>query len=117
MGIENLSELAVQLRQFAEERDWNQFHTPKNLAAALSVEASELLEIYQWLTPNQASNLDAVKRGRVAEELADVLMYTVRLADITNIDLLEAAQLKLEKNAQKYPADLVKGSAKKYTEY
>ena len=111
------SSLQQQLRQFARERDWEQFHTPKNLAMALSVEAAELQEIFQWLTAEQSAQLDDTQRARAAEELADVLLYLCRLADVLNIDLAAAAQAKLLRNAEKYPADRVRGSSAKYSDY
>jgi dCTP diphosphatase len=111
-----LAELAGALRAFAAERDWEQFHTPKNLAAALAVEASEVLEHFQWLTPEQSAALPEEERARVALELADVLLYLLRLADGLDIDLVAAAQRKLAINAEKYPVDKARGSARKYTE-
>jgi len=101
--IADLEELAAQLRRFAGERDWEAFHTPKNLASALIVEAAELLEHFQWLTPEQSQNLSPAARGEVANEIADVLIYLTRLADQLGIDLLEAVADKMELNAQKYP--------------
>lgn len=111
--MRNLDELRLRLRQFAAERDWEQFHTPKNLAAALIVEAAELLEHFQWLTAEQSAQLSPETRREVEEELADVLLYLTRLADILGVDLLAAAARKIERNAEKYPADEVKGSARK----
>ena len=105
------------LRQFAAERDWDQFHSPKNLAIALSVEASELLGHFQWLTEEQSSRLPPEKRDQVRDEMADVLLYLVRLADKLEVDLLDAAAKKIAKNAKKYPAGQVRGSMKKYTDY
>ncbi len=105
------------LRKFAAERDWDQFHSPKNLAIALSVEASELLEHFQWLTEAQSASLAPEKREEVRDEMADVLLYLVRLADKLEVDLADAAEQKIAKNAQKYPAAQVRGSMKKYTEY
>jgi dCTP diphosphatase len=109
--------LRDRLRAFSDERDWDQFHTPKNLAMALMVEAAELLEHFQWLTPDQSFNLPEKNQAEVQEELADVLLYLIRIADKLGVDLHEAALLKMEKNALKYPADIVRGSAKKYNEY
>lgn len=109
----SLDDLTQQLRDFARERDWEQFHSPKNLAMALIVEAAELVEHFQWLTEAQSQMLAPDRREPVAQELADVLLYLVRLADCLNIDLMDAAQRKLLLNAQKYPADQVRGSAKK----
>ncbi len=110
-------ELRDKLRQFAAERDWDQFHTPKNLAAALSVEAAELLEHFQWLTGEQSTRLPADQRAAVRDEMADVLLYLIRLADKLEVDLLEAAAQKIAKNAIKYPAGQVRGSMKKYSDY
>ena len=109
--------LRDKLRAFAEARDWDQFHSPKNLSMALMVEVAELMEHFQWLTEAQTGNLDAGKKAVVAEELADILLYLVRLADKLDVDLKQAALHKLEKNAVKYPAEQVRGSAKKYSEY
>ena len=113
----DLQTLRDKLRTFAEARDWDQFHSPKNLSMALMVEVAELMEHFQWLTEKQSGNLDAAKKAVVAEELADILLYLVRLSDKLDVDLLKAALHKLEKNAIKYPAEQVRGSAKKYSEY
>jgi len=116
----NHSELPMlrdKLRAFAEARDWDQFHSPKNLSMALMVEVAELMEHFQWLTEAQSGDLDAEKKAVVAEELADILLYLIRLSDKLDVDLLKAALHKLEKNAAKYPAEQVRGSAKKYSEY
>jgi len=104
-------------KAFAEARDWDQFHSPKNLSMALMVEVAELMEHFQWLTEAQSGDLAADKKAVVAEELADILLYLVRLADKLDVDLKQAALHKLEKNAAKYPAEQVRGSAKKYSEY
>ena len=109
--------LRNKLRAFAEARDWNQFHSPKNLSMALMVEVAELIEHFQWLTEAQSGDLAVEKKAVVAEELADILLYLVRLSDKLEVNLLEAALHKLEKNAVKYPAELVRGSAKKYSDY
>jgi dCTP diphosphatase len=111
-----LVQLRDALRQFAAERDWDQFHSPKNLASALAVEAAELLERFQWLTEDESRNLSPPDLARVREELADVLNYLVRLADKLDVDLLEAARDKIGKNALKYPAEKARGSARKYSE-
>ena len=113
----SLEDLNIELREFAAERDWSQFHSPKNLAMALSVEASEIMEHFQWLTEEQSSDLPDEKKAAVAEEIGDVLNYLVRLADQLDIDLLKAAVNKIEINRRKYPANVVRGSAAKYTEY
>ncbi|MBP3984226.1 nucleotide pyrophosphohydrolase [Pseudoxanthomonas helianthi] len=112
----NIEDLRSALRDFAAERDWDQFHSPKNLATALAVEAAEILEHFQWLTEEQSRALSGAKRDEVAEELADVLLYLVRLADKLDIDLMAAASGKLLKNAAKYPADKARGRSTKYTE-
>lgn len=111
-----IQELQAELRRFAEERDWGQFHSPKNLAASLSIEAAELLEHFQWLTEAQSRELSAEQRQAVAHELADVLLYLLQLADELGIDPLQAARDKLAINASKYPADKARGSSRKYTE-
>lgn len=111
-----LQPLVDALRAFAHARDWEQFHTPKNLAAALSVEAAELLEHFQWLTEAQSQALSTDKRAEVAAEAADVFLYLLQLCDKLGIDLMEAARAKMLVNAQKYPVDAARGSAAKYTD-
>jgi NTP pyrophosphatase (non-canonical NTP hydrolase) len=113
MSFQGISEVAAALRAFAEARDWDQFHTPKNLAAAMSVEASEVLEHFQWLTDEQSASLSAEKKEAVAMELADVFLYLVRLSDRLGVDLMQAAQRKMAINAKNYPADFTKGAIKK----
>jgi dCTP diphosphatase len=115
--MRDLEELRQHVRAFVAERDWDRFHSPKNLAMALSVEASELVELFQWLTEEESNALDPGQRQRVAEEMADVLWFLVRLSDRLGVDLLQAAEAKLAANAAKYPADLVRGQSKKYTDY
>lgn len=115
--MRDLAELRQRVREFAAERDWDRFHSPKNLAMALSVEASELVELFQWLTEEESAALDGERKRRAAEELADVLWFLVRIADQLDIDLLEAAETKLGQNAKKYPAERVRGQARKYDEY
>ncbi len=105
--------LRDKLRVFAEERDWEQFHSPKNLSMALMVEVAELMEHFQWLTEAQSAELSGADKQSVRDELADILLYLVRLSDRLGVDLRVAALHKLEKNALKYPAELVRGSAKK----
>ena len=117
MKPESLQQLAEQLRRFAAERDWEQFHSPKNLAMALSVEVAEIVEHFQWLTEPQSRDLEAAKRSEVEQELADALIYLVRLADQLQVDLLQAAGRKLAVNEARYPAEQVRGSARKYSEY
>jgi len=109
--------LRNQLRIFAKVRDWDKFHSPKNLSMALMVEVAELIEHFQWLTEEQSGNLDANQKSAVSEELADILLYLVRLSDKLGVDLSEAATQKIKKNALKYPEEKVRGSAKKYSEY
>jgi NTP pyrophosphatase (non-canonical NTP hydrolase) len=115
--MRDLAELRQRVREFIAERDWDRFHSPKNLAMALSVEASELVELFQWLTEEESAALDAGRRQRAAEELADVLWFLVRIADRLDIDLLEAAEAKLAQNAKKYPVERVRSQSKKYNEY
>ncbi|WP_426189728.1 nucleotide pyrophosphohydrolase [Massilia sp. DWR3-1-1] len=105
------------VRQFVDERDWDQFHTPKNLSAALSVEAAELLEHFQWLHKGDQAELGERKLTQVRHEMADVLVYLVRLADKLDVDLLSAVEEKMVLNRAKYPAELVRGDARKYDEY
>jgi len=111
-----LSHLRDLLREFAAERDWDQFHSPKNLASALAVEAAELLERFQWLTEDQSRKLPPAELAKVREEMADVLNYLVRLADKLDVNLVEAARDKIKINAQKYPVEKSRGSARKYSE-
>lgn len=115
--MHELDDLKLRLRKFAADRDWDQFHSPKNLSMALIAEAAELVEHFQWITEEQSANLSAAKLKEVEEELADILIYLVRSADKLGINLIEAAQQKIETNEQKYPAEKVKGNSKKYTEY
>jgi len=109
-------ELRDQLRAFAAERDWDQFHSPRNLATALAVEAAELLEPFQWLDEAQARDLPAATRAAVEEEMADVLLYLVRLADRLDVDLERAAKAKIARKADKYPVERARGSSRKYDE-
>lgn len=113
---DSLEELARQLHQFALERGWQQFHSPKNLASALIVEAGELLEHFQWLTEEQSRSLSPEKRDAVGAEIADVLLYLIQIAGALGIDPIAAAQAKLKLNARKYPIDLAHGSNRKYDE-
>lgn len=112
-----LQDLKSKLRAFAEERDWDQFHSPKNLVMALIVEAAELVEHFQWMSEEESLDLSDSALREVAEEIADIQIYLVRLADKLEIDILAAAEAKLEENDRKYPASRVKGSSKKYSEY
>ncbi|SDW64612.1 nucleotide pyrophosphohydrolase [Thiocapsa roseopersicina] len=114
---DSLDQLNARLLAFARERDWEQFHSPKNLAMALAGEAGELLEHFQWLSEQQSAELSAEKKRQVAHELADILNYLVRLAERLDIDLLAAADEKIAINAARYPADKVRGDARRASEY
>jgi len=115
--LTSIEALRDRLRDFAKERDWDQFHTPKNLSMALIAEAAELVEHFQWVDGDKSHLLEEKLRPSVEEELADIFIYLVRIADKLGIDLYAAAERKIAINARKYPADRVRGSAKKYTEY
>lgn len=112
--MDSLQTLRMRLADFVAERDWDQFHNPKNLAMALAAEAGELLEQFQWLSDSEAQSLSAEQREAVAMEMADILMFLVRLADKLGVDLASAAATKLELNARKYPVDKARGRATKY---
>ena len=114
----DVNALAKQLRRFVQKRDWEQFHSPKNLVMALAGESGELLEIFQWMTEDQSRLLgkDPKRLGRVSEEIADIAIYLIRLCDTLHIDLEQAIRAKFKKNASKYPVALAKGNATKYTE-
>jgi dCTP diphosphatase len=107
--------IQAELRRFADERDWNQFHSPKNLAMALTAESGELLEIFQWLTPDQSAALSREDRVRVEQEIADILIYLLRLADQLDVQLPQAIERKIAVNAERYPAGLSKGHATRPT--
>ena len=113
---ETLETLRDALRRFASERDWDQYHTPKNLAVALCVEAAELLEHFQWLTDDGSKSLTSDQVAKIREELADVLLYLIRLGDKLEVDLIDAARMKIDLNAKKYPVEKSRGSNRKYTE-
>jgi NTP pyrophosphatase (non-canonical NTP hydrolase) len=114
----NINNIQRELSDFADGRDWDQFHNPKNLAMALSVEASELVEIFQWLTPEQsAAIMSSGESGHVKEEMADIMIYLIRMADKLNIDLERAVADKIIKNGEKYPVEVSKGSAEKSTSF
>jgi len=115
-AAKDLEELRAKLREFTDARDWDQFHSPKNLAMALSAEAGELLEIFQWLTEEHSRAPDAKSKDAARDEIADVLLYLIRLADQLDIDPVAEAHRKLAANEKKYPADKARGNAKKYTE-
>ena len=114
LAADALTELRDAMRRFAAERAWERFHTPKNLAMALSGEAGELIEHFQWLTAEESASLPAPVREEVALAMADVLLYLVRLGDVLDIDLAEAARRKIAINAGRYPAEQVRGRAVKY---
>ena len=115
--MSELQDIKIHLRKFAKEREWEQFHSPKNLAMALSVEAAEILEHFQWLTETQSKELPLNKLQKVEKELADTMIYLVRLADTLEIDLLASVRKKIEINEKKYPVNKAKGNATKYTEF
>jgi NTP pyrophosphatase (non-canonical NTP hydrolase) len=117
MSSPALQELADRLRQFASDRDWEQFHSPKNLAMALVGEAGELAAEFQWMTEAHSYSPDEAQLARIRAEVADVLNYLVRLSDKLGIDLIAAAHAKIDDNERRYPADKVRGSSKKYNEY
>lgn len=112
-----LESLKLRIREFAHARQWEKYHTPKNVAMAMMVEAAELLEHFQWLTPEQSATLSAEQHQAVRLEMADVLIYLIRLADLLEIDLLDAAAHKLQLNAEKYPLEQARGNADKYTTF
>ena len=113
----DLGSIRALVRTFVDERDWDQFHTPKNLASALSVEAAELLEQFQWLREGRHDELGDAKLDAVRHEMADVLVYLVRLADKLDVDLYDAVIEKMAINRAKYPAERVRGDVRKYDEY
>jgi NTP pyrophosphatase (non-canonical NTP hydrolase) len=117
MSHDKLDHLRRRLADFAKQRDWEQFHSPKNLSMALIAEAAELVEHFQWLTEEQSWQLKAEKKQAVAMELADILIFLIRTADQLDIDLIEAANTKTDINEQRYPADKVRGSARRASEY
>jgi len=113
MDIETIQS---KLQAFASEREWDQFHSLKNLSMALSGEVGELVEIFQWMTEEQSNNLSEKDKQKVTEELADIIIYLLRLADKADIDIEKAINLKVDVNASKYPVEKSKGTSKKYTE-
>ena len=112
----DISKIQNQLEKFAVDRDWEQFHTPKNLSMALSVEASELVEIFQWLKPEESNSPSQKQIQEINSEVADIAMYLLRFCSVLGIDIEEAIEKKLERNAVKYPINLSKGNAKKYNQ-
>ena len=115
--MKEINELQKQLREFATEREWDQFHSPKNLSMALNVEAAELLECFQWLTEKQSSELNADDLEAVTEEVADVFIYLLKIADKLDIDLIQQTRKKITKNAAKYPIAKAKGNSTKYDKF
>ncbi len=113
---DQLQSLINKIRSFAKERDWEQYHSPKNVSMALAVEASELMEHFQWLSQDESRNLTEEKLKEVSQEVADVFLYLLRISDELDIDLLEVAENKISLNEQKYPVEKSRGNAKKYTE-
>jgi NTP pyrophosphatase (non-canonical NTP hydrolase) len=113
----HMQDLKKHINQFIKERDWEQFHSPKNVAIGLAIEATEVLEIFQWQSDDQSSQLSAEKLQNLKEEIGDVMIYLTELANRFNLDPLECARNKIVLNEQKYPAELVRGKARKYTEY
>ncbi len=114
---DSIDELRNRVNNFVTERDWAQFHTPKNLAMAMIVEAAELVEQFQWDTPQESTQLTPEKREAVSHELADTFVYLLRIAEVLGIDLIQAANEKIDLNAKKYPVEKVRGSNAKYTAY
>jgi len=114
---DSIDALRTRVNQFVEERDWAQFHSPKNLAMAMIVEAGEVVEHFQWMSAQESLNLNAEKKEQVGQELSDTFVYLLRIAEVCGIDLIEAANNKIDLNAKKYPVDKSKGSNAKYTEY
>jgi len=117
MSERSIGGLTRRLRKFAADRDWDQFHSPKNLSMALIAESAELVEILQWATEEESYTLSEDKKRQVEQEVGDILIYLVRFCDKMDIDLIDAAENKLTLNELKYPADRVHGSSKKYSEY
>ena len=114
---DSIDALRASVNQFVEERDWAQFHSPKNLAMAMIVEAAEVVEHFQWMTEADSRQLDADTREQVGQELADTFVYLMRIAEVCGIDLIAATNAKIALNAQKYPVEKCKGSNDKYTKY
>lgn len=114
---DSLDQLRARIQQFVQERDWEQFHTPKNLAMAMIVEAAEVVEHFQWDTAQESATMDEARKTEVGHELADTLVYLLRIAEVCGIDLIAAANTKIGLNALKYPVEKAKGSNAKYTAY
>ncbi len=112
-----LAELKDRMARFVRERDWEQFHTPKNLSMSIAIEAAELMEHFQWLTVEESKNLDSVALQDIGEELADIVIYSLSLSNALDLDLTRTILEKMEKNIRKYPQEKVKGKSHKYTYY
>ncbi|GMR07414.1 MAG: nucleotide pyrophosphohydrolase [Gammaproteobacteria bacterium] len=117
MSEDSLEGLRQRLARFAADRDWDQFHSPKNLSMALIAEAAELIEHFQWLTEEQSNSLPADKLAKIAEELADIQIYLIRTADKLGVDLIDASNCKIDKNDERFPVDKVKGQQKRGVDY
>ena len=117
LSKEKMHELIKKIKKFREERDWNRYHSPKNLVMALSVEVAELVEHFQWLTQQESRNLPDDKLDQVRDEIGDILIYLTNLSEKLGIDPVQAAHAKIEKNQLKYPATIVRGKHSKYSEY
>jgi dCTP diphosphatase len=115
--MNDLEQIRAAIKKFRDERDWMQFHNPKDMAAAIAIEAAELQEIFLWKSPSESTQVADVERQRVLEEVADLAIFLVELADNLKIDLVDAVEAKLIKNGQKYPVEKARGSSKKYTKY
>jgi len=116
-GQTTLQDLRDRMAAFVRERDWEQYHTPKNLSMSIAIEAAELMEHFQWLTVEQSKSLDARALREIGEELADIVIYALSMANFLQLDLSETVLAKMEKNIRKYPSDQVRGKAHKYTWY
>lgn len=114
---DSLQAIRSRIQAFVEERDWQQFHSPKNLAMAMIVEAAELVEHFQWMTEQESREVSAEKKEQIGQELADTFVYLLRIADVLEINLIEATNRKLDINAKKYPVEKARGRNDKYTEY
>ena len=112
-----LQELKDRMARFVDERDWQQFHTPKNLSMSIAIEAAELMEHFQWLTVEQSKSLDGEALSEIGEELADIVIYSLSLANYLGLDLSQTVLAKMDKNVRKYPKEKVRGKAHKYTYY
>ena len=117
MHPDSLDDLRVRLAAFAAQREWDQFHSPKNLSMALIAECAELIEHFQWMSEEQSKNLEPKKLQAVSHELADILIFLIRVADKLDVNLIEAANVKIGINEQRYPTERVRGSAKRAEDY